>query len=498
MADPSLVWNDAWSPAPASSASQRAISHARFISWSVALTVSAILLATLVLNRAFGLLNPVDAAYVTSTASAVVGALIATRHPTNRLGWLMLTVTFGTALSTIPFEYGYAAVVVRPGLLPFGSVALWLASWMWIPSFGLGMTALILRFPDGRVPHGWHFVDQLAIAGTVLFIVAMALTPGPLYPTYRISNPVGADWGRVGLPLVYSVGFAFIVAAAGAAVGSLVSRYRRANLKLRSQLKWVLLATAVVTTALAYTAVTEILFHPDLDAALAPFTLSLIVMPIAFGIATLRYHLYDVDLIINRTLVYALSTAVLGGMFVAGTETGQWLFVAYTGQKSEIAIVITAFVVATAFTPVQKWAEGIVDRRIGIRDPAGRLEALASSIEAVTRVIDPHQIACHVVDQAVTLFEAVGGAIYLESFDSSRPYHASGQLSEESSIEVSIRHAERSLGRLRLGHRRGGATYSEHDRRTIQRSADALGEAIAVAHHFGHIGDEPESKEVSR
>lgn len=170
---------------------------------------------------------------------------------------------------------------------------------------------------------------------------------------------------------------------------------------------------------------------------------------------------------------------------MAGIELSQRLFVFYTGSTSETAIVITAFVVATVFTPVQKWVEGFVERRLGGRDAAGRLNALSSNVETIIRVIDPHRIARWIVEESVRAFDADGAALYLEAHDTSRPFHVAGHLTGHPALEVAVRHGQKTLGRLLLGHRRA-SVYSERDRAAVQRSADVLGEALSVADDFGH------------
>lgn len=358
---------------------------------------------------------------------------------------------------------------------------------------GFGMIAV--RFPDGRVPRRWGFVDWLAVGGALMFVAGLAFLPGPLYPSNRIDNPFAIPSLRVELVIIYGLGVALIAAATLASAVSLGARCRHADLDRRQQLKWVVLATAAVTVTLLYGTVMKIAYHSDLTSALTPFAAALVLVPIGVGLAILRHRLFDVDLIINKTVVYAIMTAILGGLYVAVIELSQQLFVLYTGQRSETAIVITVFVVATAFTPVQKWAEQVVDRRLGGRDPAAKLDTLTARMDAVTTVMDPHQAARRLVDEAVSAFEAVGGELYLDAYGHHQPFHASGLLGSETAVEVAIRHAEGNLGKLMLGRRRGSVPYSEHDRKAIQRSADALGEALAVAHELGHVSHgKPTSK----
>lgn len=455
------------------------------MAWGIGLFSAVLLIMAFVYWIWHGILQPIHLGYLTAIVTGLVGAIVASQHPRNVIGWWMLMATLCVAISTVPFNYGYSAIHDRSPL-PFGPFALWLASWLWIPTVGLGYTWILARFPDGRLPRGWKFVDWMAVVGTSLLIIGIAFVPGPLYPSFLIDNPYGASSARAALNIMLALGIALIAAASLGAYVCVVVRYRSADRHVRQQMKWILLATSIVTVALAYGAVLKIVAGANFTLALTPFAVSMVALPVAIGVAMHTSGLFDVDLIINRTLVYATITAILGGLYVAGIELTQRLFVIYTGQTSDTAIVVTAFVVATAFTPVQKWVENIVNRRLGDRDPAARLEELTASVEAVTRVIDPHQVARRLVEDAVSGFEAVGGALYLDAYDHQQPFHVKGHL-DGSAVEVAVRHADKSLGRLLLGQRRGHVPYSEHDRAIIQRSADALGEALAVGHELGHV-----------
>ncbi len=455
------------------------------VAWAIALFSAFLLIVGVAYWVSHGIFQAIHIAYVTAIVTGLVGALVASQHPRNIIGWWMLAATLSAAVGTVPYDYGYSALHDHAAL-PFGPFALWLASWIWVPAVGLGYGWILARFPDGRLPRGWNIVDWLAGAGTALLIIGLALVPGPLYPSFLIDNPYGVTSARTPLAIVLTLGVALVAAAALTAYASLIVRYRGADLNERRQLKWILYASSIVTVALVYGAALNVVVGANFTVALTPFAVSLALLPLAIGVAMHRSRLFDVDLFISRTLVYAILTAILGGLYVAGIELTQRLFVIYTGQTSDTAIVITAFVVATAFTPLQKWVERLVERRLGGRDAAARLEELTASVEAVTRVIDPHQVARRLVDDAVAGFEAVGGALYLDHYDHSNPFHTRGRL-DGSVLEVTVRHAERNLGRLLLGHRRSNRPYSEHDRAAIQRSADALGEALAVGHDLGHV-----------
>ncbi len=407
---------------------------------------------------------------------ALVGALIASQQANFRFGWFVLLTPVPALVSFLATQY-VDLIEVHRVALPFESSVWWLGNWAWTPSFGTAIGMLTVRVPDGRVPRGWRFVDWLCIAGTALLAGGIA----------SIQFPGGSEGLTPTAAAVLYAGLALIAMGAVGALASLISRYRHGDRDLRLQLKWILLATAVVTAAFVYAAVFAIAFKTEFDLALAPSYVALSCIPISIGIAILRHRLFDIDVIISRSLVYVTVTGILGGLFIGLIELTQQLSILYTGQKSETAIVITAFLVAGAFTPVQKWVDEIVERRFKGADAAGRLHLVSSTAESVVRVIDPHRFAQWLVDESVTAFEAEGGALYLERHHHSRPFHSRGTIGGDAAVEIKVDHADLELGRLLLGRRRGGIDYSHRDLVALKRSAAALGEALAVATDFGHV-----------
>jgi hypothetical protein len=411
-----------------------------------------------------------------SIAFALVGALIASQPANFRLGWFLLLTPAPAIVGFFSTEY-VDLIRIQHAALPFESAVWWFGNWAWTPSFGMAVGMLIVRFPDGRVPQGWRFVDWLCATGTVLLAGGIASINFP--GSVRGLTPIAVG-------IVYA-GLFLIAAGAVSALASLIARYRRGDRELRQQLKWILLATGVVTVAWVYAAVFVIGFNPNLELGLAPAYIALALIPISIGIAILRHRLFDIDVIINRTLVYGTVTAVLGGLFIGMIELTQQLSILYTGERSETAIVITAFVVAGAFTPVEKWVNATLERRMKRGDAAGRLLHASATAESVVRVIHPDRFARWLVDESVTAFEAEGGALYLHEYHRSRPFHSSGSIKGEAAVEVMVHHADRDVGRLLLGRRRGGVEYSHRDLEALKRSAAVLGEALVVATDLGHL-----------
>ena len=411
-----------------------------------------------------------------SIAFALVGALIASRQPANRFGWLLLLMPLPGLIAFLCNEYS-ELVIFQHLSLPAEPYVAWVGNWIWTPSFGIGISMLTVRFPDGEVPPGWRFVDWIAFGGTAILAAAFAWITFP-------GSPAGLT--AIQTSAIY-LGLVVIALGAVAALASLAWRYRHGDRDLRLQMKWMLLATIVLTVSLVFAAVLEVAFSARFDWVLGPFYAALICVPIAIGVAILRHRLFDIDLIISRTLVYVIVTGILGGLYIGMIELMQQVSILYTGQRSETAIVLTAFVVAGAFRPVEKWTDGVVERRFRRGDVAARLQSVSSAAESVVRVIDPHGFAQWLVNESVASFEADGGVIYIYSHHRSRPFHSRGTIRSGAALEIPVSHEARELGRLVLGPRRGGIDYSHRDVEALKRSGVALGSALALASDLGHI-----------
>lgn len=450
------------------------------LAWTLALVEIAVLAQSVVFFGWSGVWTSPEIAIPGIMAFAAVGALIASRRTHNRLGWLLLLIPVPVTLNVLFIEYG-DAYLLHQVPLPFAGVALWIANWGWTPFVG-GFPVLLARFPEGRVLRRFAFVDWFAVAGTILLALGLAVSSGSVGARVFATGPLQTLSGAS-----MAIGLALVAVATVGAAASLMQRYRRGDRKLRSQLKWILLAAIATALTSVYMAVVEVAFRIPFGDAMLPSTVALIFIPLAIGVAVLHYQLFDIDVIISRTLVYVVLTAVLGGLYIGVVELVQRLFVIYTGETSDMAIVITAFIVAGAFTPVQKWIDKVIERRFGPRDAAARVHEISAGMQSVVRIIDPHRVAHWLVDQLVEAFGAEGGALYLHAHDRVRPFHSAGRLAGKSAIEVAVRHDQRDLGRLVLGRRRGGVEYSRQEVEALRAAAESLAEALVLASQLGHL-----------
>jgi hypothetical protein len=309
---------------------------------------------------------------------AAVGALIALRQPRNAVGWLLL----GIAIAFAVVETGevYAADPANPGRVPVAVVATVLSG-LW-PTLALVFVPLL--FPHGRLPSPrWRPVLWLGAAELVLGFGSAALTPGELAPVRRtgIDNPLGVEGG---VPeVVTAIDLVVASVAVILAAASVVVRFRRARGTERQQLKWFAYVGILATGCLSVAVLASVLGDGERFTVLATVAwlsgLALVAfgLPAATGIAILRHRLYDVDVVIRRTLVYGALTATLGATYL-----GLVLLVGLAVGESSFAIAASTLAVAALFRPARARIQAIVDRRFYRRryDAARTLEAFGGRL----------------------------------------------------------------------------------------------------------------------
>jgi hypothetical protein len=318
-------------------------------------------------------------------SAATVGALVAVRRPENLIGWIFCIAALGWGLGALAAEYSLYALVEQPGLLPAGTVAAWLSAWLFVPS-GVAIIFLLLVFPDGRKPEGrWIAVVWAALIGAGLWMFGNAFAPGPLATTIFVApeNPFGLQhvpWVRVAGP----IGICLTFGAACLAAASLVARLRRSHGVARQQFTWFAFGAigAVVVAGSAWIGIVALdvsLTEPLGELLAFSAVLALAGVPITTGIAILRYRLYEIDVIINRTLVYGTVTALLASLFAALSVITQRVVLALTGQESEAAVVLAALVVTALSQQLRARVQIAVDRRFYRRkyDASQTLERFA-------------------------------------------------------------------------------------------------------------------------
>jgi hypothetical protein len=304
-------------------------------------------------------------------AFPLVGALIAARRPNNPIGWICLAVGIFWMLANLTSGYGTYGLLAKPGSVPFPATIGSLGEWMWAPALGLLGTYLILLFPDGRLPsRRWRPLAWLSGAVVVLVCVGSALTPGPMEGFPGTRNPFGLEEYPWIADASQGVTLLFPVCILASAI-SLVLRFVRSGGEEREQIKWLAFAALILGLGFSSFVIPGILLPEDtggdnplwenlLEDAV---TLSFVGVPVAVGIAILRYRLYEIDIIINRALVYVSLTATLVALYFGGIVVLQRLFVALTGEKSTLAVVASTLLIAALFNPLRRRIQGFIDHR---------------------------------------------------------------------------------------------------------------------------------------
>jgi hypothetical protein len=376
--------------------STRAATWLAWTTCALSLLLTGLSIGLLVVLNLFDPDVPVFRYWTHLTAIAVAfstaGAIIASYRPKHPVGWLFCTIGLLVSVDHFCAEYATYALLAQPEALPAGEAAAWIRSWMWIVTGGLGVF-LVLLFPNGRLPSiRWRYVAWLNVFVIVLGSIAVALSPGPvdaLAPEIR--NPLGIDSLRIALgqAVVDLVEGMQIVVALSAAVSPFV-RLRHAGFEERQQIKWfAYAATILIVGALLSSRVPEVWEVWWVSrVGFALYIAGIVGLPVAVGIAILHHHLYDINLIINRTLVYGSLTASLVLVYLGGVAATEAAFRALTGQvkQPQLAIVVSTLVIAALFNPLRRRIQAFIDRRFYRKkyDAAKTLEAFSAKLRDET------------------------------------------------------------------------------------------------------------------
>jgi MFS family permease len=318
---------------------------------------------------------------------STVGVLIVAHQPGNLIGWLLLACAVGYAVAGLTNAYALYGLNTRPGELPGITMAAWVASWMFLSGAGPAATFLLLLFPTGRLPsRRWRAVGWLAGTGMVLIVAGIAFASGPINGDRRAAaNPIGIPGSEPVLRVVEAIGLAALLIAILGSVVSLIVRFRRARQVERQQLKWLSYAAVLVGLAVLFqllliavwgdTALTNNLSNAANTGALA-------CVPVAVGTAILRYRLYDIDRLINRTLVYSLLSALLALVYAGAVLVLGQLFGGIRAEPPSWVVAGATLAVAALFQPARRRIQQAVDRRFNRRkyNMAQTIEAFSTRL----------------------------------------------------------------------------------------------------------------------
>jgi hypothetical protein len=296
-------------------------------------------------------------------AFPLVGALVASRRPDNPMGWILAGGSCAFMAGIAAGEYALNAVVVAPGTLPAAAFFAWLSEWMTVAGIAPLLTFTFLLFPDGRPPSPrWRWLVHAFVALAVVGLGALMLKPGPLQSVSgALDNPFGIE--RAGfLRAVDQASLPMFIVLIVACVASLFVRYRHAGAETRLQIRWLGYAGLMLPVVLGMWVLEDLGMTPPRPVADIFAVLAFWGLPAAIGIAILRYRLYDIDVVINRTLVYGLLTAILAASYLGIVAVTQLILQPLTPQ-SDLSIVISTLAVAALFRPLRARLQTFIDRR---------------------------------------------------------------------------------------------------------------------------------------
>jgi hypothetical protein len=371
--------------------------------WALVIVISAVTLVLQVKNAPSAwLVDSVNSLIL--LAFATIGALIASRRPENRIGWIFSASALLWALGTFGEEYAVYTIFTAPGSLPGGALLGVLGDAIAGMAWFLPLTFLLLLFPDGHLlstrwrPLAW--LIAVLLASWVASILFAPYSQGADARLATVRSPLGIPAAEgllnalsAAIPLVLMLTVLICI------VG-VIQRFRRARGAERQQLKW--FAYGMFLTALVILAIGIVIFTPWL-APSTLFYLAIVCIPISSGVAILRYRLYDIDILINLTLVYGLLTATLLAVYLALVIGGQHLVSSFFGPNNAPVLVVSTLLVAALFQPLRLRLQRLVDRRF-YRSKYDAAQVIAHFGETLRQEVNLEELQDHllaVIDETV-------------------------------------------------------------------------------------------------
>jgi hypothetical protein len=350
---------------------------------SLALTAITVLLIVLLIRSDTAIYYYWLETSMVALGYSTVGAIVASRLPKSPIGWLFCAIGLIFGVSHFSAEYAAYALLAPSRSLPAGEAFAWLTSWVWV--FGLGLIVYLdLLFPNGRLPGArWRWFAWFTAIVLLPAAILGALSPG-LILSSTLQNPLGVE----GLPNVSRAIEAFMYGLIVVGASSMLARLRHAGRIERQQIEWFAYATAVAISGV----ILKNTVYPAVGltwvwwVGLVLTTVGVVSSPVAMGIAIFRYRLYQIDLIINRTLVYGSLTAVLACVYLGGVVFLQYAFRALSGEGSQLAVVASTLIIAALFIPLRRRIQSFIDRRFYRRkyDARKTLEAFSAQLRNET------------------------------------------------------------------------------------------------------------------
>jgi hypothetical protein len=327
---------------------------------------------------------------VLGIAYPLLGGLLVWRQPRHPMGWIFLGIGLSQSLDTLASEYTYYGLIASPGSLPFVNEVAWLVPWLWAPGFGLFIVFSILLFPDGKLPTPRYRVVAAAGAlGILLAMLPVAIASWTQRGRGLLDQPPAPGLGDpLSLAvLLQNLGVVLIAVAGMVSIAALLLRFRRAHGIERQQLKWFTYAGVFEISVILATTFVPL---PEAAVVIAPL-LVVPLLPIATAIAILRHRLFDIDLIIRRTLLYSALTVVLAAVYIAGVLVLQLVLEPLTHDDG-VAVAASTLLVAALFRPARSRLQEAVNARF-YRSGYDAQHVLASFAARVRDEVDIDSLA---------------------------------------------------------------------------------------------------------
>lgn len=353
-----------------------------WVIWAITLVLDVVGVSLLIANRAtpvpvspigyHGFWSFLSLAF-TAFAYASVGALVASRRPRNAIGWIFCGTGLVATAELLGSQYAIYGLLAEPGSVPRPELGAWVYEWTGFVAACVTATFVVMLFPDGRLlSRAWRPLPWLSSIGIALGASSLALWPGPLLLSSFVKNPLAIAGAEETISTVGVLGIGLVLSGIVLSVASLALRYRRSGHGERQQIKWIAYAAGVHAVAFA-------VFAMLLNTGPALVVLVASGIPIATGIAILRHRLYDIDLLIRRTVTYAATSAAIGLTFVVGILALQSLLRPLTAG-SDVAVTASTLLSFALFQPIRRRIQDAVNRRFDRAryDAARTLDVLAN------------------------------------------------------------------------------------------------------------------------
>jgi signal transduction histidine kinase len=443
---------------------------------------------------------------LTLASIAIIGAVVASRQPRNPIGWILSSIALWIGVIIIASHIYWALAFGDPTPSGVAVFCAWVTSWIWIPAMMPALMLFPLYFPTGRPPSPrWRWVEWVFVAAVVTSFIGAAFAPG-VFEEYPVTNPVGAGGSLAEVvKLVNASGFGFMALGLLAAPISLVIRFRRSVDIERQQIKWV--ASAAVLFPILFIMPTDEALGDDIGFAM--LLLGLLIIAIAVAISVLRYRLYDIDVVINKAVVFVALAGFITTVYAA-VVVGLGRLLPVGQGNLGLAIAATALV-AVAFEPVrvrvQHWANRLVygkratpyETLAAMTGKIGESADSASALSEAARLLadgtGAAQAVVWVAHEGMLTPRATAG----DSTDVPAPLTVDGnQLPElDGALVQAVRHEGHLVGALSLA-KRPGEGVSSADRRLVEELAGQAALLLANTRLRSRLGERLDELRTSR